>query len=198
MPLGKKGRTSRGFAYVEFVDTYGNECTLQASSGIQDTDDADVEDHYFWYPGSSRVWLGVARPNPKILRSVAHARGIPLLDDNGYPDPNIEISGWQPFMIPDEVNISTRMHLNREQVLGLINRLRDWLERADGDFEGPGAVPKEYACSHCAWRSPHLDKTIPWYEIDGVLSKLEPGSEVPAGGCPKCGGFVYPCVLGIN
>jgi hypothetical protein len=76
--LGNHKKTERGFAFVEFTDANGKECSLQQSSAIGDDDDAVDR------PGSSFVWLGV--------------------DDE------------------------KRMHLNREQVKGLVKRLQQWLK----------------------------------------------------------------------
>lgn len=46
-PLGEIKKTERGFELIQFVDRYGEPCTLQQSSL------ADFEP-----PGSSAVWLG--------------------------------------------------------------------------------------------------------------------------------------------
>jgi len=40
---------------------------------------------------------------------------------------------WLGINTPEEFPISTRMHLNREQVQGLVERLQQWLKT--GDFE---------------------------------------------------------------
>lgn len=117
--LGECATTGRGFGRVEFNDAYGNECSLQQSSAIGDGPDAIDR------PGSSFVWLGINDGKPQILKS--HAR------DLGLALPPGEVTGWMPYPIPDEVQIWTRMHLNREQVEGLVERLQQWL--ATGEFE---------------------------------------------------------------
>lgn len=119
--LGEDKETGRGFKYVEFVDAYGYECSLQQSSAIGDTDEA-MEN-----PGSSFIWLGVDDGKPQVMKSQAKALGLEL--------PPGEVSGWMPYPIPDEVQISTRMHLSRDQVEGLVERLQRWLET--GAFELP-------------------------------------------------------------
>lgn len=101
--LGEKNLTNRGFGRVEFNDCYGHPCYLQNSS---------VADY-------SAVWLGIADPDPKIMKSDAIKKGIPVSG---------EICGWVPYPIPDEVLINTQMHLNVEQVKGLIERLQNWLD----------------------------------------------------------------------
>lgn len=112
--LGKSTKTERGFEVIKFKDAYENECSLQQSSAIGDTDEA------FENPGSSFVWLGVNDGKPQILKSKAQENGIPL--------PPGEVSGWMPYPIPSDVSITTRMHLSREQVEGLVERLQRWLE----------------------------------------------------------------------
>ena len=112
--MGNVIKTSRGFEAVEFEDAYGASCSLQQSSGIGDYADS------LQRPGSSFVWLGVNDGEPKILKSEAEAAGLELPEGE-------EISGWMPYPIPDNVLITTRMHLNREQVHGLVARLNQWL-----------------------------------------------------------------------
>ena len=111
--VGECKRTGRGFALVEFTDAYGCKCSLQQSSAIGDDDDAVNN------PGSSFVWLGIDDPEPQVMKSQAQALGLSLQPG--------EVSGWMPYPIPKEVHISTRMHLNREQVKGLVERLQQWL-----------------------------------------------------------------------
>jgi len=48
------GRTDRGFAYFEFLDAYGQQCSLAQSPAI---DEQSI--HAFDYPGTSFVCLGV-------------------------------------------------------------------------------------------------------------------------------------------
>lgn len=117
--LGEYKKTGRGFSLVEFTDAYGNGCSLQQSSAIGDYDDAMDN------PGSSFVWLGVDDGKPQVMKSQAEALGLKL--------PPGEVSGWMPYSIPEEVQITTRMHLSREQVEGLVKRLQQWL--ATGEFE---------------------------------------------------------------
>lgn len=119
--LGEDTITSRGFKAVEFVDAYGHACSLQQSSAIGDYDDA------IYNPGSSFVWLGVDDCKPQVLKSRAKALGLTL--------PPGEVSGWMPYPLPEDVLISTWMHLNREQVSGLVERLQQWLKT--GEFESP-------------------------------------------------------------
>jgi hypothetical protein len=46
--LGEVTYTDRGFERIDFKDCYGEECSLQQSSAIEDSD----------IPGASFVWLG--------------------------------------------------------------------------------------------------------------------------------------------
>lgn len=120
--LGENARTGRGFALVKFQDANGLKCSLQQSSAIRGGDEA-------WEnPGSSLIWLGIDDCQPQVMKSTAKELGLEL--------PPGEVSGWMPYPIPEEVLLSTRMHLDREQVEGLIARLQQWLDT--GAFE---AVP---------------------------------------------------------
>lgn len=110
--LGPETRTDRGFRLIEFRDRYDVPCSLQASSLAE-----------YEQPGISAVWLGTDDPSPKVLASEAAAVGI-LTD---------ETTGWVPYPIPDNVMITTRMHLDRERVAALIVHLQKWLD--DGSFE---------------------------------------------------------------
>ena len=53
------------------------------------------------------IWLGIDDPEPKRM------------------EPN---KGWFPFHIPEDVLISTRMHLNKEQVKELLPYLQKFVE----------------------------------------------------------------------
>lgn len=100
--LGEYKKTGRGFALAEFTDAHGCQCSLQQSSAIGDF-----------------IWLGISDGNPQVMKSQAKDLELSL--------PPGEVSGWMPYPIPKEVLISTRMHLNREQVKGLVERLQQWL-----------------------------------------------------------------------
>jgi len=45
-------------------------------------------------------------------------------------------------------------------------------------------------CDNCPWKGPE-EKAVPLSEVGHLWERLDAGSEVPAGGCPKCGAFVY-------
>lgn len=115
MVLGELDKTPRGFEIVKLTDAYGVECSVQQSSACADTDDA------YNRPGSSYLWIGVDNPEPKVMRSQASLVGLCVPAGE-------EISGWMPYPIPPQVSLSTRMHLNKDQVVGLVQRLRAWLE----------------------------------------------------------------------
>jgi len=65
-------------------------------------------------PGSF-LWISVDDPKPEILAKDAAAHGIRT---------NMRV-GWVPFPVPEGVHIRTHMHLDREQVRGLIGRLEE-------------------------------------------------------------------------
>lgn len=106
--LGECRKTERGFALVNFRDAYDQECSLQESSSVVES-----------------VWLGLNEGKAHVLKVHAEKLGLEL--------PHGDIFGWMPYPIPEDVQISTRMHLNREQVEGLVERLQQWLKT--GEFE---------------------------------------------------------------
>lgn len=110
--FGVQMATRRGFPMVVFDDCYGEHCSLQCSSIIGEYEDA------FERPGTSCVWLGIDCPKPWIMAKDAQKVGIETT----------EKTGWIEYPLPECVNLSARMHLNREQVAGLIDRLQEWLD----------------------------------------------------------------------
>lgn len=111
-PLGPQLATERGFPIVRFKDYGGNDCSIQCSS--------------LWLGyecGTSALWLGTDDAKPQVLWSDAARAGVPTNQK----------CGWVPFPLPEGVRISTRMHLDREQVAGLCAHLMQWLET--GQFE---------------------------------------------------------------
>ena len=106
--LGKVERTSRGFEVVNFKDHYGTKCSLQASSLA-----------IYEKPGTSAVWLGVDDAAPKCLHG--DAAGLGIKTD--------ATCGWVDVPMSDKIQMTTRMHLNREQVEALIPMLQSWLKR---------------------------------------------------------------------
>lgn len=106
--LGKVTKTHRGFPLLEFKDSYGLPCSLQASSLA-----------VYQQPGTSAVWLGVDDPQPKCLHG--DAAGLGVKTD--------ATCGWVPVPISDKIQLSTRMHLDRKQVAALIVSLQGWLEK---------------------------------------------------------------------
>ncbi len=102
-----KSVTERGFRIDKFVDRYGVPCSLQKSSLA--TEDA--------------IWLGVDDPNPQIMASDAVKMGRKDLFN-----PNDPIEGWVAFPLPDEVQLSTRMHLTQAQVKALLPALQHFVK----------------------------------------------------------------------
>lgn len=100
-PLGETSLTSRGFEIIEFNDHNGEQCNLQQSSVATE----------------SLLWLGVEKANPIIMAKDAIALGVKT----------DQTSGWVPYPMPAEVLMTTRMHLSRENVAGLIVVLTNWL-----------------------------------------------------------------------
>lgn len=112
MAKPKRGKTNRGFGLVEFEDRYGVRCSLQQSS---------LADNM--RPGTSAVWLGVDDPQPQVM--AVDAAKVGLKTD--------ETCGWVSYPIPKEVLLTTRMHLDVEQVEWLVAELQTWLRT--GNFK---------------------------------------------------------------
>lgn len=105
MKLGEQEHTERGFPIVRFNDFYGTKCSIQNSS-LADED---------------ALWIGVSDAEPKVLASQARRFGVETT----------ETTGWVPFPVPEDILLTTRMHLNRDQVECLINHLEQWLETGE-------------------------------------------------------------------
>lgn len=101
----KEDKTNRGFDLVEFTDRYGAECSLQKSSLA--TEDA--------------IWLGVNDGNPQVLASKASSLGVHTTVE----------TGWVPYPVPEEVLVTTRMHLTVEQVKALLPYLQRFVETGE-------------------------------------------------------------------
>lgn len=101
----KKTKTARGFSLIEFTDKYGESCSIQKSSAAS----------------FDAVWLGIDKAKPQIMCSKAAAHGLDPKDG----------TGWRDFPIPDDVHISTCMHLTREQVAELIPVLQKFVDTGE-------------------------------------------------------------------
>lgn len=102
-------KTSRGFAYMSFSDVHGNSCSIQKSS-LAELD---------------CIWIGLNDANAQIL--ARHAIRLGLKPEEGGDKDN----GWVPYSIPEEVSLSTRMHLSREQVKALLPILRKFVKTGE-------------------------------------------------------------------
>lgn len=102
----KVEHTARGFALINFTDSYGAKCSVQKSSLA--TDDA--------------IWFGVDDAAPRIMAVEARDHGL---------DPGNQSTGWVPFPIPKDVLLTTRMHLTRKQVAELIPVLQRFVETGE-------------------------------------------------------------------
>ena len=104
----KTQHTQRGFAFVEFTDRYGAECKLQKSSLATE----------------NAIWFGVKDAKPQILASNASRFGV---ETNG------QRTGWVPYPIPEEVLLTTSMHLTQDQVKELLPVLQRFAETGEID-----------------------------------------------------------------
>lgn len=105
MKLGKPTTTARGFGIIKFRDDYDAPCSIQQSSNA----------------GRNCLWIGIDDAAPKILHGNARRLGVECHVN----------SGWVPYPIPEEVLLSTRMHLNEKQVKALIKTLQGWIDTGD-------------------------------------------------------------------
>lgn len=101
----EKTTTQRGFSLYEFDDSNGEGCTVQKSSSASEP----------------KIWLGITDPNPIIKAQDAK---------------RLEIStsvewGWVGYPLPKGVEISTRIHLNQEQVAELIPILQKFVDTGE-------------------------------------------------------------------
>ena len=97
--------TDRGFNYIKFIDLYGEQCSLQKSSlATEDT-----------------IWLGVDDAKPQIMASDAKKLGIKT----------DETIGWIPYSVPNEVLMTTRMHLSQRMVKEMLPYLIEFVETGD-------------------------------------------------------------------
>jgi len=102
----ENSKTDRGFDYNEFTDRYGDKCSLQKSS----------------LASEDAIWLGIKDANPQLMASDAIKLG---LETNG------ETCGWVPYQIPEEVLLSTRMHLTQDMVKELLPVLERFVETGE-------------------------------------------------------------------
>lgn len=104
----RKSINPRGFATYLFCDRYGAPCVLQKSSLA--TEDA--------------VWLGVKGAFPIIMASDAIKLG--LLDES------VDVAqNWIEYQIPQEVVLTTQMHLTRGMASDLIKVLQQFVDTGE-------------------------------------------------------------------
>ena len=95
-------KTEMGFEIQYFKDDYDKKCSIQESSAYE-----------------PHIWLGVHNPETLIMYKDAVSLGLNL--KKKYPETNE--CGWCDYPIPDDVLISSRMHLNQEQAKELADKL---------------------------------------------------------------------------
>ena len=104
-------KTNRGFAYGNFTDQYGCDCSIQKSSSA---------DH-------DCIWLGIDNPKVQIMCRDAISLGLKKrMNDESD-------NGWMPYPLPTEVPIliDSRMHLTIDQVKHLLPALRHFVKTGD-------------------------------------------------------------------
>ncbi len=93
----------------------GSLCSLQESSSAD----------------QPKIWFGVDDADPQILAQHALKMGLPTGGQEW---------GWVPYAIPKEVLLSTRMHLNQDQVRALIPLLQHFVDTGSLPHEAPEAA----------------------------------------------------------
>jgi len=97
--------TERGFKFIKFDDLYGENCSIQKSSlATEDT-----------------IWLGIDDAKPQIMANDAKKLGIET----------DETTGWIPYLVPNEVLMTTRMHLSQRMVKEMLPYLIEFVETGD-------------------------------------------------------------------
>lgn len=103
--------TSRGFALIEFSDSYEQDCSLQKSSSAEE----------------DCIWFGVTNPYVRVM-----ARFHPELATKRTDVPPSERhNGWVDLPLPEDVCVGGRMHLTREQVKALLPALRHFVRTGE-------------------------------------------------------------------
>jgi len=101
----KATKTARGFTHASFKDRYGANCSIQESSLATE----------------AAIWFGIDDADPQIMCSDAKRLGLSLQDT----------VGWQPYPLPEEVLLTTRMHLTQDQVKALLPVLIHFAETGE-------------------------------------------------------------------
>lgn len=101
----QRSDTNRGFTRYLFTDRSGAKCSLQKSS----------------LAFEEAIWLGVDDAKPQVLAREAELVGVHTR----------ETTGWVPYPIPDQVLLTTRMHLTQEQVRELLPALTHFAETGE-------------------------------------------------------------------
>ena len=99
----KNSKTLRGFDKFEFVDKYGEVCSIQKSSIATE----------------GCIWLGVLDPIPKALAKELH------------PERADELTGWLNIPLPECARVNGRMHLTQAMVRGLLPLLHKFAETGE-------------------------------------------------------------------
>jgi hypothetical protein len=98
----RRTKTLRGFGIRYFNDRYDAPCSIQESSLATE----------------AAIWLGVNDAQPKVMASEAASVGVQT----------DQTTGWVTYPIPDNVQLTTRMHLTIPMVRKLLPVLQKFVE----------------------------------------------------------------------
>ena len=116
-PLIERSYTNRGFVRGEFTDLYGAKCSIQESSLADEP----------------AIWLGVSPAEVKVMS----------VDVKDLPPPKIvpdegsgEDYGWSNYILPDKVEVFSRMHLSIDMAKELVKQLNHFIKTGELPRDG--------------------------------------------------------------
>lgn len=101
--------TERGFIIGYFNDLYDAECSIQESS----------------LADKPAIWLGINCPEIKVMS--VDAKDLPppvIVPDEGSDDNH----GWCNYILPDNVHVFSRMHLDIDMAKELVKQLQYFID----------------------------------------------------------------------
>lgn len=115
MSFKKYDLSDRGFVGYNFIDHYGEKCSIQESS----------------LASEHAIWLGLDDVKPTIMSSTAIDLGLKPREYNENDN------GWWDIPMPEGTQCFGRMHLTQSQVKGLLPLLTYFAEhgRLPADME---------------------------------------------------------------
>ena len=117
-PLIERSYTNRGFVRGEFTDLYGAKCSIQESSLADEP----------------AIWLGVSPAEVKVMS--VDVKDLPppkIVRDDGSNDMSF---GWCDYILPDKVEVFSRMHLSIDMAKELVKQLNHFIKTGELPRDG--------------------------------------------------------------